>query len=51
VKEADQVHRLVQEARLPLVEVPAAKTVRLVAGLHLGGVGSYGVEETRRRGG
>jgi hypothetical protein len=43
---------LIQEARLPLVEVPATKTVHLVAGLHLGGVGELrrgGDKEERRR--
>jgi hypothetical protein len=45
------VPHLVQEVRLPLVEVAAAETVRLVAGLHLSGVGELrrgGDEEERR---
>jgi hypothetical protein len=43
---------LVQQARLPLVEVPVAKTVHLVAGLYLGGLGELwhgGDEEETRR--
>jgi hypothetical protein len=45
------VPRLVQEARLPLVEVTEAEVIRLVAGLHLVGVGELrrgGDEEERR---